>query len=330
MTKPQISVLMPVKNAGPLLEDVLFGIAAQEGVAFELIIVDSGSSDGTLERVKTFADEAAFPVKVLSIEPAEFGHGKTRNFLARHARGDVLVYLTHDASPASKHWLAHHLEHYRNPKVGLVFGSQLPRPDAHPTVRAELISFFSGFAHNGAPTVYATEEGKGVDRSGAATDAIMRFNSNANASYRQEAWREINFRDVSYSEDQLAAQDILKAGWHKVFEPRAAVLHSHNFGTWGFFQRYVDEWHGMYQAFGHVEVKRFWHLPLRMARTARTNLRYLRNDPRLTSLQRMLWWPRVILHAKARELGGYIGPRLEKLPPNLARRLSREHKLINK
>ncbi|MFO0704594.1 MAG: glycosyltransferase family A protein [Candidatus Andersenbacteria bacterium] len=336
---PKVSVLLPTKNAGPLFEHVLRALEQQRGVNFEVLIVDSGSSDGTVERINAFAERVQksvqpFDVRLMHIKASEFGHGKTRNYMAQQARGELLVLITHDASPMTPQWLAHITAPFANPNVGIVFGPQAPRPDGNPVIRAELLAFFAGFAEKntngrGRATTYATKPGPGVDRAGQPNDELMRFSSDVNAAIRRSAWEECNFRDVTYCEDQLIARDLLEAGWFKVYEPRAAVYHSHNFGTLEFFRRYTDEWQGMYRAFGYIDVKRFWHLPGRVLRASLATRHALASDPRLSWVQKTLWYPRAAALATMRQLGGYVGPRLERLPHWLQKRVSREYHLIN-
>ena len=55
------------------------------------------------------------------------------------------------------------------------------------------------------------------------------FLSNVNACYARRCWEEIRFRDVDYSEDQAFGVDLLAAGWVKVYQPAAAVLHAHDY-----------------------------------------------------------------------------------------------------
>src|SRR6185436_5366993 len=68
---PSVSVVIPVKDGGPLLAQVL--IAVREQGELELIVVDSGSTDGSRE----LAREAG--AELIEVAPHEFGHGRTRN-----------------------------------------------------------------------------------------------------------------------------------------------------------------------------------------------------------------------------------------------------------
>jgi len=327
--KPLVSILLPVKNAGEQFDHVLRAIEQQRGVKFELIVVDSGSSDQTVQKVLELQKRAAFPVRVSRIKAQDFGHGKTRNFLAQQAHGEILVLLTHDASPMTPHYLRYITAPFEDKRVGLVFGPQRSRPDSNPIIRAELLAFFDGFAIDGKTTRYATRAAREVDRVGKSNDEVMRFSSDANAAIRRSAWQECAFRDVTYCEDQLIARDLLERGWHKVFEPRAAVYHSHNFGVVEFFRRYVDEWHGMFMAFDYIDVRHAWWLPGRVLRACIAIRHSLASDPRLSIYQKVLWYPRAAALATMRQLGGYIGPRLDRMPRWIKQRISREHHLLN-
>jgi len=318
------SVIIPTKNAGDVFEGLLEALQEQRGVNFEVIIVDSGSKDNTLQRSKRFAKTSGLPVKIFQIAPEDFGHGRTRNLAATKAQGLFLVYLTQDATPADNHWLEEMLLPFADPKVALVFGPHEPRADANPMIRAELNYFFAGFAEKGQLTTYATVSGAGVDRVGRANDDLFRFASNANAAYRKSAWEKNRFVDVPYAEDQLMARALLQLGWRKVYNPRAAVLHSHNFSVIEFFRRYVDEFAGLHRCFDHVEVKHFWHLPWRTIRASLAVRHAINADPRLSWWQKLAWYPRGVALTSVRQLGGYFGPRLDKMSPWLQDKISRE------
>src|SRR5437762_6881082 len=97
----RIPIVIPTRNAGPMLADVLEAIALQEGpFQPEVIAIDSGSSDRTLECLKHYR------ARILSVLPGAFNHGETRNQALTHARGEFAVLLVQDAVPASTGWLS--------------------------------------------------------------------------------------------------------------------------------------------------------------------------------------------------------------------------------
>src|SRR4051794_37473943 len=101
-----VSVVIPVKNGeGEFLEESLAAIRREEqsvGTTVELIIVDSGSTDNSVEIAHRY------DATVIEIPPEEFGHGRTRNLAFEHTNGELICFLTQDATPAPG-WLAAYL-----------------------------------------------------------------------------------------------------------------------------------------------------------------------------------------------------------------------------
>src|SRR5215207_9069768 len=94
-----VTVAIPVRNGGPLLREVLAAVRAQRlERPVELLVADSGSTDGSAELARSFG------ATVLGVE--RFSHGGTRNLLAERARGEYVAFLTQDAVPADERWLA--------------------------------------------------------------------------------------------------------------------------------------------------------------------------------------------------------------------------------
>ncbi len=100
MTRSRIAIIIPTRNAGPDLDRVLSAIVTQTGrYEPEIIAIDSGSTDGTVERLQRAG------ARVLGVAPGQFNHGTTRNDALRHAGGDYAVLLVQDAVPVSTAWL---------------------------------------------------------------------------------------------------------------------------------------------------------------------------------------------------------------------------------
>ncbi|MGH9483639.1 MAG: glycosyltransferase family 2 protein, partial [Terriglobales bacterium] len=121
---PEVSVLIPVKNQQARIRSCLDAVYAQQGPKFEVIVVDSGSTDGTLEIL------GGYPLRLVQIPPQDFHHARTRNRLAALAQSDLLVYLGGDAVPQSSQWLAALLAPLSDPSVDAVYGRQIPREGA--------------------------------------------------------------------------------------------------------------------------------------------------------------------------------------------------------
>ena len=292
-----VSVVIPVKNGGPLLADVLDGVRAQGEL--ELIVIDSGSSDGSQDRARAAGAE------LVEIPPAEFGHGRTRNLGAERASGELICFLTQDAVP-QEGWLDAYREAFElDARVGAAFGPHLPFPDTSPMIARELTEFFAGFSPNGSPVLHR--------------EGDLTFLSNVNACYLRECWDELRFPELEYSEDQAFGRAMLEAGWVKAYHPGAAVMHAHDYPPVEFMKRYFDEYRGLRDASGHVEPLR----PAAAAREVARDVRWMREQG-LPRDARVRWTLRSIVHQGGRRAASALGSRAERLPGGVQRRLSLE------
>ncbi|MGA2453506.1 MAG: glycosyltransferase [Solirubrobacteraceae bacterium] len=305
-----VAAVIPVKDGERYLEELLAALA-REGVD-EVLVIDSGSSDRTLEIAR------AAGVELLEIAPEEFGHGRTRNLGAERSTCELICFLTQDATPCPG-WLAAYREAFAlEERVGAAYGPHLPRPDTSPMIARELTEFFAGFEAR-APHPNGNDSPRPVvQRAGDPS-----FLSNVNACYARTCWEEIRFRDVRYSEDQAFGADMLAAGWAKVYHPGAAVLHAHDYSPVEFMRRYFDEYRGLRESTGHVE-------PFAPSATARHVLSQVSADRRwmaergIAGGARARWTARSLVHHSGRRVFSAIGSRSERLPSAVSRLLSLE------
>jgi glycosyltransferase involved in cell wall biosynthesis/GT2 family glycosyltransferase len=291
------SVVIPVKDGERYLEEILAALALE--APDEVLVIDSGSKDRSTQIAR------AAGVELLEIEPAQFGHGATRNLGAERTSGELICFLTQDATPCPG-WLAAYREAFNlDPRVGAAYGPHLPRSDTSPMIARELTEFFATFTPDGGPT---------IQRAGDAA-----FLSNVNACYARECWEEIRFRDVAYAEDQAFGRDLLAAGWVKVYAPAAAVRHAHDYGAIEFMRRYFDEYRGLRETTGHVE-----RFALRGALDQVGADRRWMREQGLAPAQRARWTARSLVHHTGRRIASPLGSRAERLPAAAQRRLSLE------
>jgi len=134
----------------------------------------------------------------------------------------------------------------------------------------------------------------------------------------------VPFREVAYAEDHLLAQDMLRAGFAKVYVPEAAVIHSHDYSLGGWLRRSFDEARAVREIYdwdepGSVRV---------MVRNLRGNVgadwRWAHPRPRGVAGLKLLGSS--TLHHGARGVGALLGTRANSLPPRLAQRLSLERR----
>ncbi len=122
-----ISIIIPTYNASKYLPDLLTKLKKQTVKPGEIIVIDSSSQDDTVSLAESFGAET------IIIPKEQFDHGTTRNTAALKANGDILVYLTQDATPADEFSLHNLVRPFsENDDVAAVYGRQLPNADASP------------------------------------------------------------------------------------------------------------------------------------------------------------------------------------------------------
>lgn len=313
-----VTVAIPVRNGGSLFAEVLDALARQT-VAHELLICDSGSTDGSTELARGHG------ARIIEIAPDEFGHGHTRNLLMRQASGAHVALLTQDAQPADERWLARLLAGFAlAPDIALVYGPYRPRPSASDAVRIELERWFRSLSPDGAPHVDVLADD---ERCIPATELLgaRGFFTDANACISRDAWERVPFRDVHYAEDRALAMDMLREGYAKVYLPDAAVLHSHRYGASQQLRRCFDEWRGLREVYGWREPADPGHL----LRQLRGHLGEARRVMLAEAMPAHRRWMNLLLvaeHHLARLVGAVLGSRAERMRPSIRRRLSLEHR----
>jgi rhamnosyltransferase len=220
----EISILIPAKDEALNIRTCLDAVFGQVSNAeFEVVLVDSGSTDGTPDIVRDY------PVRLYQIPPEEFHHARTRNYLARLSRGKYLVYLNADAFPASSNWLNSLLSNFSDSSVGAVYGRHLPKKDCNLERQAVLSTMYG--------------EHRIVKEKSRKDELGYRYYhlSTVNAAFRRDVWEATRFpEELKIFEDVGIAKRILDVGWKIVYEPSATVFHSDNHTLMNLFKRYFD------------------------------------------------------------------------------------------
>jgi rhamnosyltransferase len=313
---PEATVAIPVRNGGAQFAGVLLALDRQT-VAHELLVCDSGSSDGSAELAR------AHGARVIEIAPEEFSHGATRNRMMREASTERVALLTQDAQPADERWLERLHEGFELAgDVAIVYGPYTPRADAPLPVRLELERWFASLAASGEPQLERLVEG---ERELPVVELVGRrgFFTDANACIARSAWERVPFREVPYAEDRVLAIDMLRAGYAKAYMPAAAVLHSHHYSVGEQLRRSFDEWRGLLEVYG-------WREPT----SPRGQLSRLRGELGRSRLELaaeglegqalLAALSAVARHHVLRSAGALLGSRADRLPAGARSRLSLE------
>jgi glycosyltransferase involved in cell wall biosynthesis len=303
-----VTVGIPVRNGASTIGGVLAAVRSQRGAgSLDLVVVDSGSTD----RSRLIAKQ--YGARLIDIPPEHFSHGGTRDLIFQQSEAPYVALLTQDAEPANDRWLASLVAGFNIASdVGLVLGPYIPRREASAAVRRELSDFFEAMAPGGRPRLDRLAPGEGLP----THPGPLTFVSSANACISRSAWEHVRFRPAPYAEDQLFARDLLAAGFAKVFEPRAAVIHSHEYGPWCLFQRFFDEWRGLREVYGWVEPVGLRATPKRVLREVAADRAFARlNAARRGALVRETL--RSFEYHALRAAGSALGSRAERLPSRL-------------
>ena len=197
-----VSVIVRTFNEARWIADTLDALLAQDYPAeVEVLVVDTGSTDGTLDIVRQ-----SFTRVWHYRQP--YTPGGALNVGARATQYPLIVNLSADAKPASTAYLralVHPLLEDAN--VAATFGRDLPRPGALPSQARDLATWFPASS---------------------TLDAAQRF-SNANACVRRSVWERHPFdENIKSTEDLLWARQVLADGYCIVYAPEATTFHTHS------------------------------------------------------------------------------------------------------
>ena len=204
MNNPQISIIMRSFNEGWALRETLPALRAQAYREWELIVIDSGSTDGSVELIR-----AAQPRHFIQIAPHEYNPARVINQGLRLARSELGIFLNADATPQGDNWLRPLVTALLDPQVAAVFGRQIPRPDCQAV-----------YAHD-------YERCFGPDRESARW---AHFFSMASSGVRKDVWTRRGFDErMQYSEDDEYTRWCRAMGYRVVYAPESVAMHSHNY-----------------------------------------------------------------------------------------------------
>ena len=211
----RLSVIIRCFNEERHIGRLLSGIAAQSVEDVEIVVVDSGSTDRTLEVA------SAYPVKLLHIAPEAFSFGRALNMGCEAATGEVLAIASAHVYPLYEDWLARLAGAFADPKVGLVYGSQ--RGDQR-TRYSERQIFAKTYPEGSVP------------------DQGHPFCNNANAAVRRSLWERLRYDEaLTGLEDVDFAHRAMRLGHRIAYDAEAAVVHVHEETPGRIYKRYFRE-----------------------------------------------------------------------------------------
>lgn len=298
--KSLVSVCILTKNPGNIFRSVINSVLTQEtDYEYEVIIVDSGSSDGTIEFINNLNSSK---LKLIEIQPHEFGHGKTRNFAIQQSSGEYIVMITHDANPVDNKWLQNIISpFYDDEKIAAVFGRHYAYEDASIFTKRDLKLHFDNF-NNGPKVVYLDDKER--YKKDVGYQQWLHYFSDNNAALRRDVWEVCPYPDVDFAEDQLWAKKIIELGYKKAYADEAIVYHSHNYNLKQMLQRSYDESRALKRLFGYNLCPSILNIAYQTLACSRRDLSY--QNENINKKQKLSFFYIVSWHF-LKQLGYYLG-----------------------
>ncbi|WP_257670029.1 glycosyltransferase family 2 protein [Parapedobacter tibetensis] len=257
-----VNLYIPTLNAGDKWPELLRALNRQTYPVNRRVVIDSGSTDETVER----AIAAGF--EVIKIAKASFDHGGTRQLaIETYPQAEVYVFLTQDAIPADESMLMNIMVQFNDPQIGMAYGRQLPRAGATlMETHARLFNY---------PVRTQVRSLEDAGKYGIKTISC----SNSFAAYRSSCFLEAGGFPLGtiMGEDVIMAGKLLLKGWKMAYVGDACVYHSHDYTIREEFERYFDigvfhsdnRW--IFESFGRADGEGFRYAKSEIGYVGRRN-----------------------------------------------------------
>ena len=218
INKPLISVVIPVRNEIKKIQNCIEGILNQSVKVFEIIVIDSGSTDGTIELLKKYNS-----VQIISIPSDKFNHGTTRNIGIEVAKGEFILMTVGDAIATNNKWIENLLLGFINDTVACVYGQQIVphEKDANP------LEWFRPVTKNPQLQMYKSGGKMEFELLSPKEKNTYATIDNVTAMYRSDFLKKHPFQKITYGEDLTWGKWAQENGYTIIFNPNARVYHYH-------------------------------------------------------------------------------------------------------
>lgn len=210
-----ISVIIPTMNAESFMRPLLENLLSQTMIPDEIIVADSESTDKTLQICAEFPE-----VTIISVRRKDFDHGGTRDMVLHKSKGDIVIFMTHDAQPANDRFIENLVKHLKSEdNIAVVSGRQLAREDA--TKMERLVREFN------YPPVSNIRQKSDIPKYGIKTY----YCTDVCAAYDREIYLKLGGFEhpLKTNEDMFFAASAVRNGYKVGYAADAEVIHSHNF-----------------------------------------------------------------------------------------------------
>lgn len=201
------SIIIRTYNEERYLNELLQAIANQANriVKYEVVIVDSGSTDATLEIAKRHK------CRITNINKEEFTFGRSLNIGCEFALGDIFVFVSGHCIPSTTNWLDELCKPIIENAIHYSYGKQLGRDTTKYSEDRHFEKWFPSYSK--------------IPQDGF-------FCNNANAAICRKVWERFKFDEqLTGLEDMFLAKQMVDAGLHIGYVADAPVFHIHD-ETW--------------------------------------------------------------------------------------------------
>jgi cellulose synthase/poly-beta-1,6-N-acetylglucosamine synthase-like glycosyltransferase len=210
--QPSVSVVVPVFNSETTIGECLrcISILDYDRKKLEVIVVDDGSTDKTIEKIQGYA--------VRLIRKKHGGYPSAMNAGIKAATGDLVLNIDSDTY-VSKEWLTKIVEEFKDPKVGIAGGYVATAPTS---------SFWGKLAG------FESE-----DRSDKVKSKYVDFITSTCTVYRRKMFMEVGLfnEELKRGSDEDLAQRAINAGWKIVFRKDAVCYHDWSTSIMTYFKK---------------------------------------------------------------------------------------------
>jgi 2-desacetyl-2-hydroxyethyl bacteriochlorophyllide A dehydrogenase len=210
---PKVSIVVRAFNEEKHIGDLLKAIKSQRYTDYEIVVVDSGSTDRTREIAIDKCD------KFVEISTDDFTFGYSLNIGCRQGKGEFIVNVSAHAIPVGDSWLGNLIVPFSDEQVAMVYGRHIGVEETKFSEKRDFaLIFHDDFTKTSKKPLYA---------------------NNANSAIRRSFWEETPWDEhLTGLEDIAWAQTMGEKGRSTVYQPEAAVYHIHE-----------ETWHQVYNRY---------------------------------------------------------------------------------
>ncbi|HEM3617857.1 TPA: glycosyltransferase family 2 protein [Streptococcus suis] len=282
------TVFIPVYNGeNDHLEETLTALYNQKtDFEWNVLIIDSGSSDNSVKIIRKFHDKYN-NLTLKEIDKSEYSHGGTRQLAAEISDGEYMVYLSQDAVPYNQNWLTEMLKPFEiSEKIVAVLARQKPRDYCFPAMKYDINAVFNEQGIEDAVTVWTRTISEQI---GTYTKESF-YSDVCSAAPRLFLVNEIGYKPVKYSEDYEYGKDIIDAGYYKAYNGRAIVEHSNDVFLKDYKKRIFDETYNVRLNSGAPESRMsLWYVTRQSLKATLKDLPKILKDKDYSFKKKLYW-----------------------------------------